>query len=225
MRIPMILCFVVCATGPARGAYLAETAYSSGTRVESGTTSGSIAYALNSGQLEAAMDGRSGGTVEDFGLKFFLPPATAILSATLSLNLIAAQNTTNSYPSVNGTIVGYAATSAALALTDFSLPSSSPVSFTVPTSTTVPLNDLLTFDVTSYLQTLLATPTSAVGFRIAESTQQVGLTFSTPTDPTAALRPTLSITYATAVPEPSSLLLVGMSLLIGAGSRYYRATR
>ena len=225
MRIFGLLGIIACLTAPAQGAFLAETAFSAATRVEMGTTTGPISYALNSGQLMASIDGRSSGSLQVAGLKFAIPASTSIASATLTLTIIQAGNTASgSAASVAATVAGFATTSTALTLNDFALSSTMVNGFSVPASTVYPRNLTVALDVTSYLQSLVASQATTVGFRIDDSTQQAGFFFSAPDDPTVAYRPTLNITYAAAVPEPSSLLLVAAGLMVAVGSRYRRAS-
>ena len=214
----LILCLSLFAwtAVPARGAFLAETAFSYGTRSTLNTPPANYPNpSLDLTSLSAGSDSRASGGTGDASVKYLLPTSGTITAATLTFNVFSDQVSFTTITSITAMLTGYTATTSALSLNDFTLPTTSLGSKTLPLNIgnpfppTNPSNVTLSFDVTSYLQTLALAGTSAVGFTL-DASAYTNFQMSTPTDATTSFRPTLSITYSAAVPEPASVILLGM---------------
>ena len=237
MRVapPLSLLVVVMAVAPVRADFtFSEGAFTTAARVSTNTntpfppgptyslvTTPTTSYGESS--LIASSDGRSTGYFSDSALKFALgaviPPGQSIIAATLSLTVKMSQITVINSPSLG--VYGFTANANAVALSDFSL-SSTLVGQTTQLGNTGYTSVLppFTFDVTSFLRSLGSSGATSAGFRL-ETLTGGNLNFANSDDPTQAYRPTLTITYAAAVPEPASaaLTVLGVAIAWAAARR------
>jgi hypothetical protein len=138
-----------------------------------------------------------------------LPHGATILSATLSLD-IAGARTSTAVPDLS--INGYGDGDGVVGLGDFrkattTLGQTGPLPDGDSGSLALPFD----FNVTAFLQSLVDGKTPAAGFHLEgpAADSQIAIWGSAANDPN--LRPLLSISFAP-VPEPSSLVLVGLGL-------------
>jgi len=179
---------------------------------------------LPPGTLPVSLDPRGSGNFADSALKFALgsivPGGQSIISATLTFHVALSLTTlTGRDPSL--TVSGFASDANSVSLADFHLKSTTigvlAVRGNAGSDLSKPLPPL-TFDVTPFLRSLEATGATSAGFRldnlIGGTIILAGNDAINPSD-----RPSLSIVYAANVPEPASVVMTTLGLMIALVAR------
>lgn len=182
---------------------------------------------LPPGSLPASLDQRGSGNFADSALKFALdssvPTGQSIVSATLTLHVMLSLKTNNGRDPALA-VSGFSADQNSISLADFSLHSIPLGGSTVlGTAGSNPSNPLptLSFDVTSFLQSLEAAGAVAAGFQLDNLIG--GTIVIAGNDATNPInRPSLTIVYAATTPEPASLVMAtsGLAIALAVARRW-----
>jgi hypothetical protein len=213
---------------PADAAFLSESATAIGTLTVSNAAGPSPLGSLAPGgaSLLTFADGRGGGTYSTDLLKFDLAPlaGASIASATFDFAVSAAQATFGTPELFVG---GSGSSRAAVTLADFpalgTIEGGTLLGGTgaLPGFVTAPLAFHL--DVTAFVRQVSASGAGYAAF-LAYSGSPVMMFGDTPGTAAAGLRPGLSVTFTpAAVPEPGSVVLVTMGIVLACGRVARRA--
>ena len=165
--------------------------------------------------LNVLVDGRDQRSIDsdvEFNIKSFTQPAhgAVVQSATLFLDVAGAQTLAGP---ANVSVNGYGDGDGIVGLGDFVKPttllgSTGNLTDAVAGSEHVPFS----FDVTSFLQSLVNLGTPAVGFHLEGPSNDSSAWVWGSAAPDSADRPILEVTFA-AVPEPASALLIVLGIM------------
>ncbi len=223
-----IAALLILTAAVARADFLTETAYDYGIH----TTGYNLlppfpppfvsytAGALGGPDIDAAQTASYTSTGFKFALGSALPSGASITSATLSLAVVKTDpiGGRRDGPLILD-VAGFGSSPGALKLADFAQGFPSPnvgrdPNLPVFIGSTYPGGLVVeTFNVTSLLGSTLAAGSSSVLFQLDLEFASYAIFFGGPNDANPANRPTLVISYASAVPEPASALLC----LVGLG--------
>jgi hypothetical protein len=169
-------------------------------------------------------------TLTDSALKFditsiaTIPQGAVITSATFSLSIAGSLGPGTTGPSQN--ISGYGDNVGMVALSDFSEPTTA-IGNTGSLPANAPPGSLdipLSFDATSFVQSLVNTRTDFAGFRLDPGFGPGSVFDWSAESADPARRPSLTINFS-AVPEPSAALLMGFGLAGVVAVAWRRGTR
>lgn len=230
MRPTLLVLALALILGPslAPAAIVSELAYDYGLRVANTTTAPpTFSFEAKPARFVAGNDSRAQVATDvayKFALGQALPSGATIASATLSFGVISSQASLTNSATVTLDVMGSAGTGGALALGEFG-PDYLGNSANIGTAT-VPVNigmglpaALLSYDVTSLVRVLAAAGAASLVVQVDDATGGTNAYFAAPGDANPALRPTLTINFAT-VPEPGSLALLAVgAVVVGAVRR------
>jgi hypothetical protein len=215
---------VLVGSSPSVAGLIMESPTSVGTLQVTNAFTPSPMYTLTLGgaQLINGGDARNGGSFRQSAFKFDLSTfssSTQITAATFTFTVGGTQQAMPPAIPMVG-VSGFSSSNPTVTIPDFFLPQTS-IGNTGPLPpNSLPLNETFSLDATAYVQSLVSSGVSNVGFVTATTLgTNVILYGSDPSNP-AAFRPSLTINFS--VPEPPSLTLCVLAGMIGLSATRVR---